>query len=299
MKQLALIFSYLILLPIFEAAYGAEKSKPALAWLSYDWQPAWITEGPLKGQGYAQSIERILKESLPDFQHKTQKIINVRTYTILKNSDACFASSSYQGTDLTVQQKDGLIWSAPTFLFFYHGIILHSDARALFTPHIKGGYISLTSAISDPKIIGLYQPGRQYSRWIMPILDAAVNHPNIFRWSSNVRLTQSKFKMLEAKRIDYFIDYGFLLEFHKQTTNSTNQLLYLPLEEHRDTIGLGAIACNDTAVGQKAISQINALLLSLRQTEEYKVASSRWLMPEGLEQEYWQLWEEEVLSRTK
>lgn len=299
MNKLAILLSCLILLPVSGTAYSAEKPKPNLTWLYYDWQPAWITDGPLRGKGYAQSIENILKEHLSDFRHSTQKIINVRTYSILKNSDACFAASSYQGADLTERQKDGLIWSAPTFLFFYHGIILHNDARTLFTTHIKGDYVNLASAIEDPEIIGLYQPGRQYSRWIMPILENAVHHPNIFRWSSNARLTQGKFKMLEAKRIDYFIDYGFLLEFHKQTTNPTSQLLYLPLEEHKSTVGLGAIACHDTPVGQRAISQINTLLLSLRQTQEYKLASSRWLMPKGHEQKYWRLWEDELLSRTQ
>ena len=32
---------------------AAQTEKPTLTWLSIDWQPAWIDEGPLKGDGYA------------------------------------------------------------------------------------------------------------------------------------------------------------------------------------------------------------------------------------------------------
>lgn len=298
MRKSALFLLCFYLPSVLWEAVSANETKPILTWLATDWQPAWITEGPMRGQGYAQSTERMLRERMPDFEHRDRKIINVRTYSILKNTDACFAASSYQGADLTAEQHEGLIFSAPTFLFFYHGLIVHPEAYVTMEPHITDGYVSLSAILKDDALVGLYQPGRVYSRWIMPILAKDENLPNMFRWSSNSRLTQGMFRMLSAKRIDYFIDYSFMLKFNSQSTDDPAKFLYLPLTEHKDTVGLGSIACKDTTVGQAAISQINKHLATLRQADTYKTAVSNWLMPEGLEQEYWQLWEEELLAKT-
>lgn len=251
--------------------------------------------GSLRGTGYAQSIVRLLQNSLQDFQHTSETVINVRIYPIIRNKDACFAASFYQGSDLTPENKKGLIFSAPTYLFFYHGLITRIDQTEAIQRHQKDGLVDLTSLIQDRDIIGSFQPGRTYSRWLMEIFAVPKNTNRLFRWSGNNNLTRSIFKLLDAKRVDYFIDYSLMLNYHERSTGEIGKYRYFPLQEHAGRFGLGAVACKDGTKGRQIINRINHSLETLRHTPAYTSILRTWLVPAGLQEEYWHLWEQEAL----
>ena len=275
--------------------YGQEEQKPTLTWLSIDWQPAWIHEGPLKGLGYAQTVERMLRERLTDYEHQDRPVNNLRIYPVLQNRDACFAASPYQGKDLLENNKKGVVWSAPAYVFFYQGIIAKPDAVPAVQKYAKDGYVDFTALMEDEQLIGAFQPGRSYSRWLNPILADDTKTAKMFRWSGDTRLTQSMFKLMEAGRIDYFVDYVIMLKYHQQSTGTPSEYVYLPIVEHKELLGLGGIACSDTPLGRKAIEDINKFLQEIRLSPEVREANRRWLMPEEQREEYWQKWETELL----
>ncbi|MFC4347904.1 hypothetical protein ACFO5Q_08620 [Kordiimonas lipolytica] len=279
------------------AANCAEK--PTITWLNLDWQPAWINKGPWAGKGYAQTGERLVQAGMPEYRHTEQAVVNVRIYTVLKTMEACFATSSYKGIDLSLEQREGLVFSAPTFLFFYHGIIARKEAAPRIKAHETNGRIDFRALIADTSAQGAFQPGRVYSRWLNDIFANDPNAGNMFRWSGRTSLTQGMFKMLDAGRFDYFIDYYAMLHFNELTEGNGGEYSYYPLLEHEGQFGMGGIACNDTPQGRTVISRINELLVGLRQTDEYTNANAFWLMPPGLEAKYWRLWHDEVLSRTE
>lgn len=268
---------------------------PTITWLSIDWQPAWINEGRLKGTGYAQVVERLLREHLNGYRHIDQNAINVRIYPTIKTKDACFTPSAYKGADLKVENREGVIWSAPTFLFFYHGLIAHKKATARIQQHQREGLVKLRTLVQDETVVGAFQPGRIYSRWLHDIFEDKELTAKLFRWSGDNQLTQSMFKLLEANRVDYFVDYSLLLNFFEENTGRVGEFQYFPLQEHKDRFGLGAIACSDSEVGRNLIADINNILKSLRHTDEFRQANSRWLMPKGQDELYWRLWNEQLL----
>lgn len=277
----------------------AQDDLPTLTWLSIDWQPAWIDEGPLKGAGYAQTVERMVQERLPGYQHERREITNVRIYSILQTRDACFAASPYQGADLQTNKRDGVIWSAPSYIYFLHGLIAKPEAVARINKYGKDGYIDFESLMQDETIIGAFQPGRSYSRWLNPLFEDAEKTKSLFKWSGDTQLTQSMFKLMEAGRIDYFVDYVIMLKYHEESTGRPSGYVYMPIEEHRGFLGLGAIACSDTPLGRKAIQDINAVLKTIRKSEEVRDVNRRWLMPKEQEAEYWRMWETELLPLEK
>lgn len=280
-------------------ASTADDEKPMLTWLSIDWQPAWIDEGPLKGTGYAQTVERLLQERMTDFQHQRREITNVRIYSILQNRDACFAASPYKGADLQEEKRRGVIWSAPSYIYFLHGLIAKPEVEAKIRQHGKDGYVNFESLMADKNIIGAYQPGRSYSRWLNPMFANPEKTKTMFKWSGDSQLTQSMFRLMEAGRIDYFVDYVIMLKYHEATTGKPSGYTYIPIEEHKGFLGLGAIACSDTPVGRKAIQDINAILKTIRQSDEVREVNRRWLMPAEQEEEYWRMWETELLPLEK
>jgi len=295
MQRFRSLFFFTGILYCLLSASVPATDKPTITWLSTDWEPIWIRKGPLADQGYAQSIERLVQKKLPNYTHKNQRIVSVRTYSILKTKESCFSVSAYKGADLPKEQRKGLLWSAPNSIFFYHGLIAHNDAVPVISRHMEDGYVNLASLVGDENLIGLYQPGRVYSRWITPILSNERNQTNLFRWSSNLDLAERIFRMLKAKRMDYTIDYSFLLKFHEETSGEVSQYTYLPLLEHRNTIGLSSFVCKDSEIGRALIRDINKILIRLRKTEEYKRLSSRWLIPKGYENLYWDYWQTALL----
>lgn len=269
--------------------------KPALTWIWIDWQPAWIKDGPLAGTGYAQTVERMLRERMPQYEHQARSVSNVRIYSALKNRDSCFAASHYKGIDLQEEKRKGIIWSAPAYIFFYHGIIARPDAVERIKQHEKDGYINFNSLIKDETLTGSFQPGRSYSRWLNPIFEDDSKTGNLFKWAGEARLTQSMFKLMDAGRIDYFVDYVIMLKYHQASTGTPSEYEYLPIREHKELLGLGSIACSDTPLGHKVIKDINAVLEKIRPMEEVRDVNRRWLMPESQEEEYWHKWETELL----
>jgi len=275
------------------------QDKPQLTWLSIDWQPAWIHEGPLKGQGYAQMVTKLIRSSLPEFEHLDRAVTNVRIYSVLQNREACFAASPYQGTDLQPDKREGIVWTAPTYLYFYQGLIAGPWAVDAIKRHQKEDFIDFESLISDPSIVGAFQPGRSYSRWLNPILADDEKTANLFKWSGEDQLTQSMFKLMEARRIDYFVDYVIMLKFHEESSGEPSDYVYLPITQHKNMFGLGGIACSDTPTGRKAIAAINGLLSSMRKETVIMGANRRWLMPEDQEKLYWATWRDEVLTKSQ
>jgi uncharacterized protein (TIGR02285 family) len=295
--QVCAVFATLLSIVPPIGAQHTTPAKPELTWLSIDWQPAWINEGPLSGEGYAQTVVRLLKDQLTDYAHIDRSVTNVRIYSVLQNREACFAASPYQGKDIQEEKRKGVIWSAPAYLYFYHGIIANPEGVALTKRHDKEGYIDLAALMADETIKGAFQPGRSYSRWLNPIFADESKTKNMFKWAGETQLTQSMFKLADAGRIDYFVDYVIMLKFHQATTSKQSDYIYLPILEHKEKYGLGAIACSDTPLGRKAIADINRYLVNVRREPELMDINRRWLMPEGQEELYWATWEKEVLTR--
>ena len=271
--------------------------KPVITWLSLDWQPAWIFDGPFRGQGYAQQSEHLIRTNLRGYKHQHQRVNNSRIYSTIRRKDACFAASSYKGVDLDEERKKNIIWSAPIFLFFYHGVIVRKPDQAKITKYVNNGFVDFSLLLEDQNLLGAFEPGRAYSRWIDSLLKDGSQSQQLFRWGTNEHLTQRMFNMLDAKRFDYFVDYHLVLRFHELSRGSKSQYSYLPLLEHRGKFGLGAIACNNSPKGRKLIADINTILKDLRLRPAFQDASSRWLMPEAQKDQYRDLWQSELLSK--
>lgn len=288
-----------LLAVFFPAIQTTSSDKPALTWIHIDWQPAWIFDGPLKGMGYAQTVERMLQERLTGYEHFSREVTNVRIYSILQNRDACFAASPYQGADLQDDKRHGVIWSAPSYIYFLHGLIAKPESVERINEYAENGYVDFEALMQDESIVGAFQPSRAYSRWLHPLFEDEEKAKNMFKWSGDSELTQSMFRMLEAGRIDYFVDYVIMLKYHEESTGTPSGYAYIPIKEHKGFLGLGAIACSDTPLGRQAIKDINAVLKTIRQSDEVREVNRRWLMPKEQEAEYWRMWETELLPLEK
>ena len=176
----------------------------------------------------------MVQEQLPQYRHERREITNVRIYSVLQTRDACFAASPYQGADLQTNKRDGVIWSAPSYIYFLHGLIAKPEAVARINEYAEDGYVDFKALMQDASIIGAFQPGRSYSRWLNPLFEDAEKTKSLFKWSGDTQLTQSMFKLMEAGRIDYFVDYVIMLKYHEESTGTPSEYAYIPFRNTKD-----------------------------------------------------------------
>ena len=71
----------------------------------------------------------------------------------------------------------------------------------------------------------------------------------------------------------------------------------IPIAELRDTPPLmTAFACSPTEEGRQVIEAINAILKIERNTLEYRAMIESFVVPKEREDEYWKLYEEQLLT---
>lgn len=291
-----------ILLAAFPARSSTaanEDNRPTVTWIEIDWEPAWIHDGTLRGTGYAQLPMAMLRERLPGYRHRDRRVNNVRIYSSLRVLEACFPISSYQALDITAEQAKGMIWSAPTFIFFYHGLVARPQAADTIRKYEVDGHVDLPRLMADKDAIGAFQPGRAYSSYLNRTFATNPHTLNLFRWSGRRRLTEGMFRMLDAERFDYFVDYYATLKYHEEATGHKGRHQYFPILGHKGKFGMGAVVCNDTDQGRALMRDINTVLATLRQDPAFIAANRRWLANPGQEEEYNHLWQTELLPRLK
>ncbi len=71
--------------------------KPLLTWYITNWPPAFILDGPRKGQGYADQIIDILEHELPDYQHKRTFLPYPRLLKYIeRGEEGCYPTNVYE-----------------------------------------------------------------------------------------------------------------------------------------------------------------------------------------------------------
>ncbi len=266
-------------------------------WYGVDWAPAWILQGPQKGQGYSDRTQKMLVEALPGYQHKEIWTSFPRALRALEREEnACFAASFYEWLDSkTGKMREDIVWSAPTLLFYWHGLTVLKENRAKF--EMDGQVWLANHIVDDDKTLGL-QKGRVYGPSLDPIIAQHQSKAKILWHNSDKETVEGQYRLLLRGRVDYMVEYSYMQRYAEKVLNMPDRFEFIPIQEHAGKIGLGAIACNNSALGRELVKKINQALKTLRHTSEFRNANTDWFMLEGREEEYWRLWEEEYLSRS-
>lgn len=292
-------FCLLILCITPSSALAQQADKPQIEWLMLDWRPAWILDGPMKGLGYSDRLQALLIKHMPDYEHK--EIIGnwARLEAVNTRSGVCNAAAFYEWPDKNGVPRTDIVWSAPSILFFYHGIIARNDSVAKFRERYGSAPLPLAKLLADNQFRFGAQPDRPFSKWLDPILNNIQPAQHIIQRRSNSNLSKGMFDLLQADRIDYFVDYYAMLRYRELSQSQRDTFSFLPIEEHEGTYGLGAFGCAKAGGGKKVIARINEVLTKIRHLPEFKEASSDWFMHAGNSKEFNRLWETEFMTRVK
>lgn len=271
------------------AARAHADGKDTIQWVINDAQPFYIFEGEMKGQGFGDRIQSMIINHMEDYNHIVLTRPLKRLILEMKTEQPrCFSTWIYN------TRKDISVTSTPYLFYQPHGaVLLKQTSEKLGNPRT----LSFKDLLLQTDYIFGKPLGRGYGRQLDPVLKNNGQTINIFQGAG--KSTEGIFRMLRAGRIDYTVEYPSTMNYYAEKLDMKESLVFIPFTENQDSILLAAVACSNTQWGETIIKDINKVIIKIRELPEYKRIIQDWFIIKGLEDEYWEIYEREVLTRLK
>lgn len=282
------------------------QEKEMITWGIVDLPPAHFVTGPNAGTGPADQLIQLMQDRLTQYAHQIEVFPNFARSTKSIDQGTRVCASLYRHWPMGHPARDRRAYSMPTVLFFANHLVIRQRDRHLF-----GETVSFEDLLHNQDLIFGHPAGRAYPPQLEAILNAYLGvetrqtfspkeRLDLFKAKSNIYVRTGEdmlaglLKMLTTERVDYLV-------YSPATTSYLAKqgvdIAMIPIAELRDTpTGMLAFACSPTEEGRQVIEEINAILKVERDTPEYRAMMEWFVEPKEREDEYWKLYEEQLLT---
>lgn len=242
-----------------------------MTWVLPDFAPVSIIEDGKPGNGITNELMLLLMTHWPNVEHRFITANTKRTWVMLEGKEeVCHASA------LVSDERLKIAYFSLTHLVPPPQLIIQADVLASY-PRNAAGEVILSRLLASAKRGALLEK-RSYGASI----DATIaSRPD----SSGLKLvTPSDYgtqtlKKLQLDRLDYTIEYDFVLAYQQSLDSSLKSLLSVPIAGNTAPVTAG-VACPRSPWGQAAIRKIDAILSKHADSLHLRGALERWLTPE-------------------
>jgi len=296
-----MILRVVILFLLAKCAF-ADNAEREIIWARTNFPPGFILDGSAQGTGYGDRLNKYMVKHLPQFKH-TSVIYPNWTRLLLeqqtnKQKVICSSAFFYRKPGDREDIKDKNLLSAPNFVFFLHDVIVKKSKRHLYPEEVsfrkllnnkelKYGFSRIVGPIYN-KVLGDYLGVKDLGELSVEArLKALHSKKNIIvRLSED--MVEGPLKMILYDRIDYTLEYEFMVNFVQDKIKSTGELVAIPVKEAKDGISVASYGCSPHLHGSEAINAINKVLIRDRNKTVYKENLS-YLLPSSDERKktYW------------
>ncbi|MCG8572738.1 MAG: TIGR02285 family protein [Spirochaetes bacterium] len=232
----------------------------------YDWPPVYIVEGPYKAQGNADAILQFFQEKLTEYEHETLLVNPARAVHEMKQGKkVCMV-----GTLKTPEREEFLYFSDNIGITLPNAIIIKKDKLKYFNKNRK---VSLEGLMSSNQLKAGLAEGRSYTPELDQIINKYKGKSNII-FSNTISMT-NLIGMLKINRIDYIIEYPWVVEYIEKVNTGKSELVSIFIEEAIPYSG-GVTAAPKNEWGKNIINQINQVLRESKPSPEYQEFVERW-----------------------
>lgn len=268
------------------------QAKETINWMEAVAPPFYIHDGELQGQGYQDIITALIKKQLPRYEHRHMKANISRHYQQWKEGKQACGLAMFK----TPERLGFAYFSIPSVFTLPTVLIVHKDR---FSDFDGTETVSLVELLKGNKFVVGRSNNRSYGLEFDNALNVHGNESNVFTYEGP-ELSQNLFKMLLAGRIDALAGLPEEAMYLAETMGVRDKITTIGIRENQvnHDASLTYVACSRTEWGKKTIEDINAVLLRLRPTEEYRAAYERWLAPDAIGG-YRQLYQEIFLKITE
>ena len=216
-----------------------------VTWQTFDCPPMYILAGSMAGQGFMDRQLRVLIAHLPDLHHRIAEMTLARAwYDIEHQEGACLL-----GVRKTPERERVALFSRPISIARGSWLVLSSDRLAQAESLLGGGAVILDRLASRADLRGGYIGRRDYGEAVQTFLQDPARQVSMEVVPNESQL----FRLLKARRIDFFFSYPSEVEYYRGEDGNVSML---PIDGDRDPVE-SYIACSDTPTGRAIIEQVN------------------------------------------
>ncbi|THB71877.1 MAG: TIGR02285 family protein [Desulfobulbaceae bacterium] len=265
-------------------------AQETLTWVFENFPPAFIVEGPQKGNGITDGALDIYIENLPEYEHEKRVANMSRILALIKDGKPV----CYPGFIKTKHREEFIEFSLPNILTYSNALIVRrGDENQFLKDHPS---ISIKKILTEGNLRVGITAGRAYGGSIDSVLENRDDqNGNVFIRSGGDELL-GLLKMLKNGRIDCTIGYPWELAYIAREFGLEDDFTVIPIQENHDQRWvLSYIGCPKNDWGRQAIKKLNEVLLTVRPQEEYIQRLLKWY-PKEIEQDFRKAYEEHILS---
>lgn len=238
-------------------------------WALNEAPPFHMAAGPERGQGFCEKLVAAAIRATPELTHEVQYLPNLRVEMLWQNNqNLCFPCMIH-----SKQPQSEIIHSKITHNYPPHGIITRSTTAASMIAEF-GNPLNLAALSAAAKYRFVQPAGRGYG-----ILQPLVTEHILSDLNTTVLTgdhgTASMFAMIAGGRVDYTIDYPFVMDYFAAAHQGEFQ--FVPIEQNYQQQLAGAMACTDNPWGRQVIGLLNQRIDEIRYDPEFIHALDRWL----------------------
>lgn len=239
----------------------AAESKPRLVWMIRDLPPFNILQGPLKNEGIADNMLRLLQARLPQYNHVLAVANQARAKQML-SSGALICDS---GMLKSPEREEIMYFSIITLGLQTNGVMIRRQQEQELAPFIDNGQFDLPAFIATDQ----YSLGTLVGRSYGPQIDAELAQLKADKLVVHygIEASRSLLRMQQHGRITAVLGYGPELRYNGELEQmDLDQLSFYPIKGAPPYL-MGYVGCSKTPQGLEAIQRINKAVRELRQGE--------------------------------
>lgn len=268
----------------------APSAKETILWVNDELPPAFISDGPDRGEGIIDGVVKIYQRHLPEYEHRHLGANMTRILDLMRKGEkVCYA-----GFFKTPQREKFIYFSIPNIINYNNAIVASKDRlKALFGDRRE---ISLKRLLSNKQWTMGITKDRSYGLTIDQIIKQhGVSKDNILIRAGTDSL-KGLLSMAHEKRIDYTIGFPWEVPYVASRLGLRNAFGVIHISETGERRwGYNYIGVPRTAWGHRLIQKINAILVKVRPTEAHMTYQLKWF-PANMEQDIRRAYKEKILS---
>ncbi len=255
------LIGLIMALPLLVPAAGAAEGK--VTWMTTHWPPLMELEkgsGKITGGQYGNQL-KLIQKNLPGYDHATQEMRWKRFWYLVEKGEEICNCMAYK----TSAREAIAEFSIPISITLPNHIVIRKETfEQLGAPES----LSLVDMMQDGRFKGVLIESRSYSHDIDKMLDKYEKGSNFTR---TVIDEQTYIKMLARKRMDYILEYPFVVKdtVARSFPELKGMFAYVPITEIAPFYYV-YIACPKNEWGKTIIKTVNTVLSRLRRTEAFR-----------------------------
>ena len=258
---------------ILATTWPACAQENTVTWGVVDWAPTFILKNgktPTKpedlGNGLIDRVTASLAARMPAYHHVFLQANLQRIFAeIAVGNHICYAGA------FKTPEREKIAYFSPSILTSTVALIVREDRIQKL--QLQGASTSLKHLIEErTDLSGYIESGRSFS----PMIDQVLQSGGKNQRRITVPRTGHLLQLLDAGRMDYTIDYPYVVEYQSRLGQFKNSLLAIGLDD-APAVATAYVACPRTAWGKDVMLHIDAALRDAAHDTTFRHAATDWL----------------------